>query len=195
MPSLQWVGRGVLPFLDATRFEPTSVARQPKTRQAFGGAAICTFNTAPCATRSRASVASPSARSRAEHSASAWNDQDHLRACTLHNRFGFCLGLMRLVDLLLRCGERPAGLVNPRHSIHLFEEQVSLRYVKVPHDKLQSTALVLIHEHSLCNGISDESLGTASCLLYLYVTGGRLQNSGRAKKGKSMANPRVSEDG
>ena len=86
-------------------------------------------------------------------------DPRHLRARTLHNSLGFCLGLMRLGDLLLRCGERPA-CVNPRHSIQLFEEQLSLRNVKVPHDRLQSTALVLIHGHLLCNGISDESLGT-----------------------------------
>jgi hypothetical protein len=72
---------------------------------------------------------------------------------------------------------------------------VSLCYVKVPHDKLHSTALVLIHGHSLCNAISDESLGTASCYSTFTLLGSGGQNSGRATEGKSMANPRVSEDG
>ena len=195
MPSLQWQGRGVLPFLDATRFEPISVARHPKTPQAFGGAAICTLNTAPCATPSRVSVAPRSAHSRAERLASAWNRSRSPPSLHSAQRLGLLSELMRLGDLLLRCGERPAGHVNPRHSIHLFKEQVSLCYVKVPHDKLHSTALVLIHGHSLCNAISDESLGTASCYSTFTLLGSGGQNSGRATEGKSMANPRVSEDG
>jgi hypothetical protein len=67
---------------------------------------------------------------------------------------------MRLGDLFLRFGERQTCAVNPRHSIHLFEEQMGLRYVKVPDYELQGTALVFIHAHSFCNGISDECLVT-----------------------------------
>jgi hypothetical protein len=86
--------------------------------------------------------------------------QPHFRACTLSKAFGFCLGLMRLGDLLFRCSERPACVANSRHSIHLIEEQLSSRYVYVPHYKLQSSALVRNHRRSLCNGISDEISGT-----------------------------------
>jgi hypothetical protein len=39
-------------------------------------------------------------------------------------------------DLLLRNGERPARIVNARYLIHLIQEQLSLRYVQITHDKL-----------------------------------------------------------